>query len=143
MVKSVGIVAIALLSIGFVVAAGWGIKYYTADIRGKINANEQIKSGSNRIVQYDKFFNECWSIRGLEGSLDASLGELETATTEDNKQRIQTNITGLKAARSQAIANYNADAAKNYTGGQFRDSDLPYQIKETDYIKGYRTSCAS
>ena len=133
------LVCIGMILVGSVSALA--LKYYTADVRGRVDANEQIKSGSNRIVQYDSFFNACSSIQGIEGTIDALLEELASTVDENNKQRIQTNITGNKAARAQAIAQYNADARKNYTDGQFRDSDLPYQLNTTNFIKGHRTSC--
>ena len=52
------------------IAAIWAIKYYTADIRGRINANEQIKSGASRIVNYNHFFNVCASIQTTESQID-------------------------------------------------------------------------
>lgn len=125
------------------VAAGWAIKYATADVRGRIEANETIKSGANRIAQYNRFFNACAAVQANEGALDASLAQLAETTSESEKERIRANITGLRATRSRTIAEYNSDATKNYTNGQFRDSDLPYQLVDTDYPKGGGTRCAS
>jgi hypothetical protein len=60
----------------------------------------------------------------------------------DDKQRVQTNITGQLTARSRGVAQYNADARKDYTIGQFRASDLPYELP-VEYSKGSRTSCVA
>lgn len=114
-----------------------GFRYYTADIRGRVDAQETIKSGANRIAQYDRFFNLCASIQAQEGMLTYLEEELGAAAPED-KARISANITGVQAARARAIAQYNADATKNYTSGQFRDSDLPYQLS----VEGV-TQCAA
>jgi hypothetical protein len=52
-------------------------------------------------------------------------------------------LTGVKGARHQAIAKYNQDVLKDYTEGQFKDRDLPYQIPDTNYPeKGGKTVCA-
>lgn len=131
------IIAAAFFSI---VAFAWTFTYYTADVRGRIQANEQIKSGANRIAQYDHFFNLCAGVQTNEASLDAQNEQLAQATSDKEKERIRTNIAGLTTARAEGINQYNADARKNYTDGQFRDSDLPYQIPTTSY-KGVRTSC--
>lgn len=133
----------ALAILAGVIVGGYAIKYYTADVRGRVEANEQIKNGSNRIAQYDKFFNQCAAIQGLEGSLDSFAVELAATTNDDDRSRILANITGVSAQRSRSIAQYNADARKNYTDGQFRDSDLPYQISDTSYPKGGGTSCGN
>jgi hypothetical protein len=71
---------------------------------------------------------------GLEGSIDenlATLDLLEPGTKEYN--RVLVNITALKSLRHQAIQAYNAEASKDYTAGQFRDNNLPYQIEDTEY----------
>lgn len=131
------------LIVGVLVAGGWAIKYYTADVRGKINANEQIKSGDNRIAQYDSFFNQCAAVQSFETSLEAAYNALDRNTDPSDTNRLNINITGIEAQRARAINEYNANAAKNYTDGQFRDIDLPYQIRNTEYKRGIRTTCAA
>lgn len=109
----------------------FGIRWVTATPKGKLSAREQIQSGSYRIAAYDHFFNACASIQGLEGQLAAQQQAAQTATGDD-LSRINANIAGLRGARAQAIAEYNADARKSYTLGQFRASDLPYQIPDDE-----------
>jgi len=131
---------IGLVVLGAVITASlWGFGVIFAPQIGKGEARKQINSGDFRIQAYDHFFNACASIQGLEGQLDAQKEALSTATG-DTRDRILTNIAGIQGARSQAIAQYNADARKGYTIGQFRASDLPYQLPVGAYTGG-KTSC--
>ena len=122
-----------------IVLFGFGLRVATAGIVGRGQAHIQIQSGSNRIAQYDKFFNECASIQGLEGQIKEQQNLLGTAVTEADRSRISANLAGVAGLRHIAIAQYNANARKNYTDGQFRDSDLPFQISDG----GNATSCGS
>lgn len=45
-IKILKIIFLSIVILTTTIAAAWAIKYYTADIRGRINANEQIKSGA-------------------------------------------------------------------------------------------------
>lgn len=119
----VGIIVIILA----IAAGAFAIRWATAPAKGKLSAREQINSGSFRIAAYDKFFNDCASIQGLEGQLEAQKNQLAKATGDD-LERIEANVAGIEGARAQAIAAYNADARKSYTSGQFRSSTLPYQL---------------
>ncbi len=137
---SAGVIGLILL-IGVI---GYGLSWWAAPWQGKLEARQQIESGANRIAKYDTFFNQCASIQGIEATLDALDEELATADKGTfNYDRIQANITGNKSARLNAIAQYNADANKEYTGGQFRDSNLPFQIPATAHAKGDRTRCTA
>jgi parvulin-like peptidyl-prolyl isomerase len=129
--------------VGIATLAG-AIQWSTADVRGKLDAREQIHaSGDYRIQAYEHFFNLCASVQTNEQSLDAQYDELNAAKDigdKDNEARILANIAGIRAARQDAINQYNADAHKDYTLGQFRASSLPYQL-DTSYKKGVHTSC--
>ena len=102
--------------------------------------------------QNQRFFNQCASIQGLEGKIDeltAQLAQLQPGTREYNYTL--SSLTGTKGLRREAIARYNQDALKDYTEGQFRDKDLPYQMANNEYppapenkaINGGRTTCAA
>lgn len=142
--SSVG--AVLLVAIGVAVIAGaiFGIRWVVAGPSGKLNAREQILSGSNRIQAYTRFFDLCASVQTSEAALDASYAELPTAKGDD-KQRILTNITAQRINRAEAINTYNADAEKTYTVGQFRSLRLPFQLSTGDptYTKGAHTLCAA
>lgn len=134
-----GIVVASLVAIGLIVAAVWAITYYTADTRGKISANERIKADPNfRIAAYDQFFNLCSAIQGDEGRIASQQELLDSATTDEERRQVRTTIAAIKGSRLAKINRYNADAARNYTVGQFRDSDLPYRLNPNDK----ETTCA-
>lgn len=132
---------ISIVAVIGLVAIMWGIQWATAPIRGALDAREQIQAdGSFRIAAYDSFFNQCASIQGLEGRLDVAFKQLDQSP-ESN--RLSANVAGLQGLRFEAIAKYNGDAAKEYTEGQFRDSDLPYQLPAKEYNLGDRkTQCS-
>jgi len=116
----------------------------TANIVGRGEAHIRIQSADFRIPAYNHFFDLCAAIQADEASLDAQSDELSALTqgTRDYN-RVLTNIAGIVADRQRAIAQYNADARKDYTIGQFRDSNLPYQLDTTQHKKGEQTSCGS
>lgn len=124
-----------------VIVGVYAIQYYTADARGRVAANEVVKSGASRLTNYNMFFDRCAAIQGHEGTLDALRDELKTATLDGDKARINANITGVSSQRAQSIAQYNQDALK-WTSGQFRDAELPYQIPTGAYDGKAKTTCA-
>jgi hypothetical protein len=127
-----------------IVSAVWGFGVATAGIYGKGEARKQIQSADFRFQAYQTFFNQCASIQGLEGQIDELIATLEYYDRGSREYKITvTSIAGVKGARHQAIAKYNQDALKNWTEGQFRDTDLPYHIPDTNYPdQGGKTICA-
>lgn len=133
-----GLFALVALIWGFSFGFGW----LTAAPNGKLEARKSIQSGSSRIAAYDHFFNLCASIQTDDSRIDAQLDEL-AASTGDDAARVRSNISGLTADRADAINEYNADASKDYTIGQFRSSALPYHIDTAPHRKGVTISCAT
>lgn len=135
---------IALVVLGSVITVSlWAAGVIFAPQIGKGEARKQINSGSFRIAAYDHFFDLCAAVQGQEAALDAQYTERTTATGDD-LQRVQANIAGISAQRGRSIAQYNADARKSYTVGQFRASDLPYQLSTTAYTAGGgKTECVA
>lgn len=123
-------------------SAIWGFGVATAGIFGRGEAHKQIQSAPYRITAYDHFFNLCASIQANEAQIDALLEEqkLYEPGTRDFA-RVSASLTGVQAARHASISQYNADSSKDYTIGQFRDSDLPYQLPNTEYPEGGKTNC--
>ena len=138
-----GYIMLVLLLIATASAGGWAIRYYTAAPKGIITAQEQIQSAPSRIGAYNYFFDLCSAIQANEVQLDALYAEREVVTTDRNRSRVNASITGVTAERGRGIARYNTDARKDYTIGQFRDSNLPYQLPVTEYKVGGRTSCGT
>lgn len=112
----------------------------TADFRGETGQIEKTKANSNyRIASYEKFYNKCASVESLESKINNMQDELETVEEDTQRKTIlNSSITASKNKRAELIASYNADARKEATQGQFRDSDLPYKLNEEDI-----TSCES
>ncbi len=146
MLKTIGYSIAAVLALVLAVALIWGInfgfRWITASPTGQLEAREQILSGDTRIAAYNHFHNLCASIQGNEGQID----ELESTlalVSDDDKDRVLTSIAGVKGARHQAIAQYNADANKDYTIGQFRDLKLPFVLVDSNYPEGGKTECSA
>lgn len=134
---------LALVFLWAIFALSFGMQVATAGLVGRGEARIQIQSAGSRITSYNHFFDLCTSIQAHEGAIDAL--EDEFALYErgsDDYSRVATNLTGVKAARAETIARYNNDAQKDYTIGQFRDSDLPYVLDTTSYPQvGRHTVC--
>ncbi|KKR91799.1 MAG: hypothetical protein UU42_C0007G0016 [Candidatus Woesebacteria bacterium GW2011_GWA1_41_13b] len=143
MFKGWGLLILLIVLAGSISIGLWAFGVGTADIFGRGEARKQIQSAEFRISAYQTFFNQCAGIQGLEKSLDASFEQLKTAETTADRARINQNIAGVQSAHGQAIAKYNGDARKDYTIGQFRDNDLPFQIPDNGYPEGGKTSCGS
>jgi hypothetical protein len=123
-----GCVAALLL----LVVGSWAFRYYTAEVRGKVRAEEIIESAPNRMVQYEYFFNLCATIQGYNAQLQAQRQQLEVVKGEKEWNRVNANIAGITGQRARAIAQYNADVQKEYTRGRFFDPSLPSQISVGD-----------
>lgn len=146
MTKLVGVAAAALavvVVIGLMWVFGWGfMAQTTAPWRGETDKKERVEgSGSYRIAAYDHFFDLCSSVQTKEASIENLRAELKAdpPPSEQRKTVIQASLSALMNSRAEAINEYNADARKEYTKGQFRDSDLPFQLR----MKELNTTCTS
>lgn len=118
------IAAIFLLTVG-----GWAWRYYTAEVRGTVDAEEQIESAASRIARYEEFYNRCASVQSHEDALVAQEERLANLDSDSKEaSRVRTVIAGIKSQRARAIRQYNADASNSYTSGRFRASNLPYRL---------------
>ena len=125
-----GIVVIVILAILLTMGSILGIQYITAGPRGAVDANEQIQSGSNRIAAYEEFFSLCSSIDSQLQNIENQEDRIAATSDEDQKETLESGLIALENSKNENIAEYNANAASDYTAGQFRDSDLPYQIDQ-------------
>lgn len=128
-------VVVAALAIG---ALTFAIRWVTAGPKGQLQAREQIQSGNSRIAAYNHFFDLCAAVQTDEATIKAQQDELATGPSESRRGQIHANIAALTAARAEKINQYNADARKDYTIGQFRSSGLPYTLGDSK-----ETSCES
>lgn len=112
-------------------AATFGIRWATADLRGKGSAREQIKAnGSFRIAAYNEFFDLCGAVQAQEDRL--------RIFADDDSENGRINLRAVEAKRAELIREYNNKASRGYTEGQFRASDLPYRLN----INDKETECA-
>jgi hypothetical protein len=127
----VGTLVVGLV-LGFMYVFGWGFfAQTTAPWRGYTQQREQVEgSGSYRIAAYNHFFDLCAQVQSNESSIRNLRRELTSkpAPSEARALQINASITALENSRSGNIYQYNADAAKSYTVGQFRGSGLPYRL---------------
>ena len=133
--------AFILLAIVVMTVGGYAFKYYMAPVAGKANAEWKIESADSRVGNYEKYFDQCAAIQGYESAIEVQQEALKNATAPEDKSRLQTVIAGIKAQRSRAVAQYNADVRKAYTSGRFKDASLPQQID--DSISGSKTVCVN
>lgn len=127
----------ALALMALLIAGTLAYRYYTAEVRGVVSAEEQIESAGSRITNYEHFYDLCAAVQGHEDALDAQHRAIESAGG-DEAERIRANIAGLEAQRNRAIRRYNADARKAYTRARFLGEDLPREL-DTDQE---HTQCA-
>lgn len=106
----------------------WAWKYYTASIKGKVNAEVQIESAESRIQWYNHFHDLCSVVQSNKESLRVQKMLLESSESNDERIRIRANIGGIQAQIARNVNRYNADASKNYTAARFKDSDLPFKL---------------
>lgn len=134
------VLVVALVIGGMAVfGVGW-FQRSTADFRGETAALEQIKADAdNRISAYEYFFDLCASVQGHEDTIRALEAELAGDPSEDRAEQIQGAITANRAQRDAKIRQYNSEASKDYTTGQFRDADLPAELS----IDAEETTCAN
>ncbi len=62
--------------------------------------------------------------------------ELDITQDATRKQQLVIAITAQRNVKAELVNEYNSKAASEYTKGQFKDSDLPYQIdSETENVQ--------
>lgn len=118
------------------VSLGW--KYLTAEVSGRVNAEVQIESAPSRMANYETYFDQCAAIQGYEGSIAIHEPTL-ASVTGDEAERLRVVLSGIKAQRLRAIAQYNQDVRKEYTMGRFFDPRLPTHIDP----RAEATQCAN
>lgn len=116
--------SIALVVIVVTVVVIWSLQWLTADVRGELDQREQTRAdGTYRIAAYERFYDKCASVQALEDQIDNT--EADESLPENQKA---TNLLALRNQRNALIREYNADARKEDTRGNFLASDLPYEL---------------
>src|SRR5699024_680417 len=132
-----------VIAVALFLAAVYGgglMQRLTADFRGETGQIEQTQADADyRISAYDQFYGKCAGIQTLESKISNLSDELEETDDEQRKSVLNTSITASKNKRAELINDYNADARKEATRGQFKASDLPYEVD----INEEETTCGN
>jgi hypothetical protein len=134
----VGVLVVSVLLWG----VGYAFSWWAAPWQGKLEAREQVQSGNYRIAAYNHFYDLCASVQTADNNI-ATQEDLLAQVDGSDRSRVLTNIAALKSVRADGINQYNVDARKTYTEGQFLSSDLPYQLPAGSYTKGESISCTA
>lgn len=125
---------LAIVLLFLIAVYGFGfLQRSTADFRGETDQIEDTKANSDyRIAAYDHFYDTCAGVQSLEGKIGNMSEELAQTDSAQRKDILNASLTASKNKRSELITEYNADARKEATEGQFRSSDLPYELNENE-----------
>jgi len=127
-------ILLALAAVVILTLLGLGWRYILADPKGKVQAQEQIKSGPSRIAAYNHFFDLCAAVQSDESAMQSLRDEMKTDPPPSRVTQINASLTALRSARAEKINQYNADARKDYTIGQFKSSGLPFTLVLTQEV---------
>ena len=118
--------AVILFIMAFGVFGVGGFLRSTADYRGETEKREQVEAqGEYRIAKYDKFHNLCNDIQAKNEDIQLA----EETLSGKQKEKV---VYAHSQTKNSMIAEYNSMANQDYTAGDFRSSELPYQIDEDD-----------
>jgi hypothetical protein len=122
------IVIAVILGIYFVSIYVFGsASIFTAPFRGEVEKANQVEGqGEYVVAQHDWFYNMCGDIAAKQKNIKEveSLGD-------DYKEEVVANRMKL----NEMVEEYNAKASNNYTAGQFKADELPYQINAEEEVE--------
>lgn len=130
MKKSLIIIGSVVGIIVLIIALSMGklaYRYFTADVKGTVDAEERISSGANRVQEYEKFFTLCTNTNNMKGNIETQEMLLEDAETAKERSRLRSNVAGMTAALRKNVSDYN-NMSKQYTTERFKDSNLPAKL---------------
>lgn len=131
--KIIGISVLIIIALFVLVFVGWGWRWLSAPIEGAVGMRERTNDADYRLYSYDHFYNMYAEIQTFEDKIQNQQQYLKTVDIEsDEAQRIRRNINALRNRRDAVIRQYNSDARKEESRGQFLADDLPYQVNSGD-----------
>lgn len=133
-----GLVLIPLL----IFAGTMTFRYFTADARGQVEMEERVQSGDFRQHSYDHFYNLCVEVQSAQAEHEQQLRVLEGLESGTPQYNRAVRAEAAQRARIERLAReYNTDARREETVGQFRANDLPERIEMDELEEGGRVSC--
>lgn len=130
-----------LFAIAAITAISFGVRWFMAPAKGKLNMREQVYSADHRRQAYEHFYDLCASVKRKQTSLIAQQQRLKNAESRLERRRVRSNIAGLKAELRSAIEQYNVDVRKKETQAKFLGKDLPSNIDYKQAKKGKGVVC--
>lgn len=125
--KVVLVIGGVILAIILISAASYGTRYFTAEVRGVVDAKEQVESASNRLEKYEEFFGLCAGVQTLKHSIAAQEKMLTSSNSDTMSERVMTNISGMQAHLARQVTEYNTKS-QMYTRKKFKSSNLPARL---------------
>lgn len=136
------IALMVIIAVGLLSGLIYAFTSVTSDARGKVDAQNKINSGTNRIEQYDHFFTLDGDIRTQAQNAALAKSQLddfnkttppssqESPQISEQRANLQSTYTGLVQLCTANVNQYNNDAA-SYTKAKFLDSALPWDYSTT------------
>lgn len=126
-------VLMAVIVIALIGVAVWGIRVLTSGARGQGDAIAQKNSATNWTAAQARFRSLHEDILATDRKLDVLAAQ---AAANPSDRVAQTTYAGTVSYCLGVVGAYNAEA-KTYLSQDFRDSDLPERISDSDP----RTDC--
>lgn len=125
--KSILAVIAVIVFLLMATAGGWVWRWYTAPIKGKIDAREHIESKDHRLYGYEHFYDLHAAYKATKGKLE---NQKEMLPHVDGIQETRTrqNIAAIKSQLAKIRSEYNEDSKKTKTLGKFKSWDLPKRL---------------
>lgn len=126
---------LAVVCLAIVCLATWGIwsgiAGSVAPWQGEVSKRQKVEgNGDYRIAAYDHFHDLCGQVVAKETIIKGFKQDVKDASDPADQSIARANLRAAQNTRTEMINEYNADADKDYTEGQFRDSDLPFHLHE-------------
>lgn len=126
--KIVLVVAGVIFLLVLLITGGWAFRYFTADVRGQVDMQEEVMSGEFRQMSYEHFYNLYANVQAFEDQIRNQQSLMESLEDEEELARYRRNVNALRNQRASVVRQYNADVRKEGTRGQFLANDLPREI---------------
>lgn len=111
-----------------IVFASWGWRWFSAPIKGQIGKRENVQSAEYRQYSYDHFFDLYADVKAIQNQIENQKMIIDNSESKKERRRYRQNISGLMSQRDRLIQEYNADARKEGTRGQFKADKLPTKL---------------
>lgn len=132
---SLAIAAFILLILAVTFVSG-SMSIITAPFRGEVEKNERIEAdGDYRIAAYDQFYDMCTDAQSLQGQIENQEGQIASTSDPEVKERLQMGKLGMEQQLESVVNKYNNQSQQDYTKGQFKDSNLPYELDTEQEIE--------